>query len=97
MMIMTMIIDKNNKKNAFNNQFVFIFVNYNILLEAPGSERKAIGLEKYPQYVIKVIKIGFQNIRVGAHARTQVQLSVTTPQRNTREEIKLHSFFGAAL
>jgi len=45
MMIMTMmIINKNNKENVFNNQFVLIFVNYNILLEAPGSERKVIGL-----------------------------------------------------
>jgi hypothetical protein len=30
----------------FNNQSAFIFVNYNILLEAPGSERKATGLAK---------------------------------------------------
>jgi hypothetical protein len=66
-------------ENAFNNQFVFIFVNYNILLEAPGSERKGTGLAKCPQYVTKVIKVGFHNIRMGAHARTQVQLSLTTP------------------
>jgi len=50
-----LIINKNNKENAFNNQFVFIFVNYNILLAAPGSERKATGLAKCPQYVTKVI------------------------------------------
>jgi len=74
-----MIINKNNKENVFNNQFVFIFVNYNILLEAPGSERKVTGLAQCPKYVTKVIKVGFQNKRVGAHARTEVKLSLTTP------------------
>lgn len=38
-----MIINKNNKENVFNSQFVFIFVNYNVLLEALESERKATG------------------------------------------------------
>jgi len=58
---------------------VFIFVNYNILLEAPGSERKATGLAQCPMYVTKVIKVGFQNIWVGAQALTLVELSLTTP------------------
>jgi hypothetical protein len=48
-MIMTMTIIKNNKENIFKNQFVFIFVNYTILLEAPGSERKATGLAQCPK------------------------------------------------
>lgn len=86
-MIMTMMfINKNNKEKVFNNQFVFIFVNCNILLEAPGSERNVAGLAQCTKYVTKVIKVGFQHIRVGAYARTQVQLSLTTPQRDTGAE-----------
>jgi len=73
-MIMTMMtINKNDKGNVFNNPVVFIFENYNILLEALGIERKATGLAQCPIYVTKVTKVGFQSIRVGAHARTQVR------------------------
>jgi hypothetical protein len=87
---MTIIINKNNKENGFNNQFVFIFVNYNILLEAPECERKATGLAKCPQYVTKVIKVGFQNIWVGAHADYAIE-------EYRGVDIQLHSFFTAAL
>jgi hypothetical protein len=70
----------------YNNQSAFIFVNYNILLKAPGSERKATGLAQCPKYVTKRIKVGFRNIRVGAHAHTQVKLSLFTPYRDTGKQ-----------
>ena len=92
---MTMLItNKNNKESIFNNQFVFILVNYNTLLETPASERKATGLALRPKYATKVIKVGFQNIRMGAHTRTQVKFSLTTPQRDTGQQTYNSSHFS---
>ena len=95
MTIMTMIINKNNMENVFNNQFVFIFVNYNILLKGPGSERKVTGLTQCPKYVTKVIKVGFQNIRVGTHTTKVVTDYAIQEYRGA--DIQLHSFFTSAL
>jgi hypothetical protein len=97
MIIMTMmIINKNNKENVFNDQFVFIFVNYNTPSKHQEAKEKSPDWHDVLNMSLKLLKLGF---RTYGCARTHTGKVVTDNaiEEYRGEDIQLHSFFTSAL